>query len=230
MPRIDHDRPMPRAVVFDLDETLLDRRPAWRYALEQAVISVSGAHVDAGALVDDYHNRPVSHAIAILVGNPQDRAECQRHWREVFYRSALKRLLVQEGVGMGLDRLRGARVEIGAISREPHVIARRQVESTGLERFVAALSATPEGTAWAPAERLADCLGFLGYPPAECAFISANPDDLEAAAAAGWRPFSAGWIPDMEQPVAPVIASALETAAVLGGAWRAAAASSSRPA
>ena len=114
-----------RAVVFDLDDALLDRRPAWRYALEEAAISVTGRRVDARPLEDEYHRRPWRHAAAILL---PDRGEAERAAEladQMFRRSALKRLLVHEGIGMALDHLRAARIEMGGISREAHALAIR---------------------------------------------------------------------------------------------------------
>lgn len=219
MPVIDRDRPMPRAVVFDLDNALLDRRQAWRYALEESISSVCGTRIDVSGLIEEYFARPVSHALAVVVDRPDERLACQRRWEEIYYRSGLKRLLVHDGVGMGLDRLRGARVEVGAVSREPHAVARRQVESTGLERFVAVLSATPADRGWSPGERLADCLAFLEYAPDDCAFVSGDARDRETAAAAGWRTFSANWVGGAGSQAGPAIVSALETAEALGTAW-----------
>jgi len=105
----------------------------------------------------------------------------------------MKRLLIHDGLGMALDQLRAGRVEIGAISREQHRVARRQIESTGLERFVGALSGTPEGAAWAPAARAAECLAFFEYPAAECALVSGEVSDLRAGGEAGFVCLEAGW-------------------------------------
>jgi len=84
-------------------------------------------------------------------------------------------------------------VEMGAISREPHVVALRQMQSTGLDRFIAVLSATAEGETWQPAERIAECLAFLDAEPARAAFVSADGFDLAEAARGGLVPVFAGW-------------------------------------
>ena len=167
----------PRAVVFDLDEALLDRRRAWQYALEEAVIGVTGRRVDSAPLVDEYLRRPGSHVLAIVVDDRDHASRCQALCAELFQRSAMKRLLVHDGIGMALDRLRGERIEMGAVSREPHAVALKQAESTGLDRFLAVLAPTPPGAAWEPATRFADCLAYLGRDPAEAAFVSPDTDD-----------------------------------------------------
>lgn len=219
MVRLADDRPAPKAVVFDLDHTLIDRRPAWRYALEQAVSAVTGERIDTSGLVDEYHLRPVSHAVAVVVPEASTRAECVRLWHEMFYRSAMKRLLVHEGVGMGLDRLKSARIEVGVITRELHRDARRQIESTGLDRFLAVLSATPGESPWTPAERLADCLAFLQYAPEQCVYVSGSEPDLEAAEAAGFAAFAAGWAVGECPARWPAITTAHDTSPTVTGWW-----------
>jgi phosphoglycolate phosphatase-like HAD superfamily hydrolase len=193
MPLARQGRPRFRAVIFDLDETLLLRARAWQYAVEQAVASVTGQRVDAGPLAGEYRHRPWEHALGVLLADSRDAARCAALCGEMFYRSGMKRLLVHEGLGMALDQLRAGRVEIGAISREQHRIARHQIESAGLERFVGALSGTPEGAVWAPAARAAGCLAFFEYRAADCVFVSGEASDLRAAAEAGFVCLEAGW-------------------------------------
>jgi beta-phosphoglucomutase-like phosphatase (HAD superfamily) len=189
-----HRRPTSlRAVIFDLDEALLDRSKAWAYTVEEAVASVTGRRIDAAPLAIEYSNRPWRHALGIVLSDPDELEAAASLCGDMYARSALKRLLVQEGAGMALDALRGASVEIGAISREPHAIARRQVDSTGLDRFLAVLSPTPDREHWDPGARLAECRGFLEYEPPKCAFIAADARALEAGRDAGFMAFVAGW-------------------------------------
>lgn len=184
-----------RAVILDLDETLLDRDPAWAYSVEEAVIGVTGRRVEARSLATEYRNRPWRHALAVLLDTPGAIDECEGVCRDIYERSAMKRLLVHEGMGMALDALRGASVEIGAISREPHAVARRQVDSTGLDRFLTVMSATPAGTPWDAAARVEECRSFLGWPPHRCGFVSHDIRDLRRVAEAGYPCRTARWVP-----------------------------------
>jgi hypothetical protein len=114
----------------------------------------------------------------------------------MYGRSALKKLLVHDGIGMALDRLRGDRIEMGAISREPHAMALKQVQSTGLDRFLSVLSATPVDAPWDPAARVAECLAFLERAATQSAFVSGEGDDLAAVGSAGVKPWTAAWAGD----------------------------------
>ncbi len=189
-PRRDH--PL-RAVVFDLDEALLARARAWQYAVEESVASVCGRRVQVEPLAQEYRLRPWGHVLSILVTRQDELARCEALCREVFARSAMKRLLVHEGMGMALDHLRAEGLEMGAVSHEPHATALKQIQSTGLDRFLTVLSATPEGERWDPCTRAADCVRFLGCEASRCAFVSPAEDDLGATAKAGFLACAAGW-------------------------------------
>ena len=182
------------AVVMDLDEALLDRREAWLYAIEESVAAITGTRISARSLLDEYRLRPPRDALRILLRDSAGIDHCEALSWQMYRRSAMKRLLVHEGVGMALDALREARVEVGVISREAHPDALKQIESTGLDRFVTVLSATAAGTPWDPGSRWGDCLRFLDQRPERCAFVSPFPEDLQVIEQTGADVLAAGWV------------------------------------
>ncbi len=198
MPLAASGKPRPRAIVFDLDRALIDPRPAWCYAVEEAVVSVTGTPVQAARLVEEYHTRPFRHALRVLLDTPAQADRCEALCEEMYRRSAMKRLLVHEGTGMALDALRGERVDLAAISRLPHSTAIKQAQSTGLDRFLAILAATPGGIPWDPASRFDACLRFLECEPGESAFISPCAHDRAAIARGGAHVFCSAWSPGVE--------------------------------
>jgi phosphoglycolate phosphatase-like HAD superfamily hydrolase len=186
-----------RAVIFDLDETLLDRAPAWTYAVEEAVISVTGRRVDTAPLRAEYRLRPWRQVLSVLLSEHSEIDRCEELCPRMFYRSAMKRLLVHEGIGMALDHLRAARMDLGAVTREPQAVAIKQIQSTGLDRFLTVLAATPAAGSWDVAARLRECLAFLDRAPELCAFVSQDADDARAAETMGMRWFPPAWaMPD----------------------------------
>lgn len=208
-----------RAVIFDLDEALLDTRRAWRYTLEEALVSVTGRRIDAGPLLEEYRRRPLRDALGIVLDDPADRDRCEQLARTMFERSAMKQLLVHEGIGMALDELRGARVEMGAISRRPHTLAIKQIHSTGTDRFLAVLSPTPPGERWDAAARVEECVRYLEHPRGAVAFVSGDVFDLRTVARANVAGFTAGWVAERETGF-PVVPEARSLLRVLGAAFR----------
>jgi len=185
--------PGTRAVIFDLDEVLIDGRRAWQYAVEEAVALVCGRRIDASPLVPEYRTRPWRHALSVLVASPQECERCEELCHRLIRRSAMKRLLVYEGMAMALDSVRAEQVEMGAVSRERHEIALKQVQSTGLDRFLTVLSATPQDESWDVERRFAECLNFLERESSQAAFVGGCADDLERVATTGARCLAAGW-------------------------------------
>ncbi|MEX0781035.1 MAG: HAD hydrolase-like protein [Dehalococcoidia bacterium] len=185
--------PRPRALIFDLEEALLDRRQAWQYAVEESVAAVCGERLSARELVAEYRMRPWSHALSVLVVDRQKQPAVEEACVTMYERSAMKRLLVHEGMGMALDAVRAHHVEIGAISREPHRIALKQIESTGLDRFLTVLAPTPEREAWDVAARLRECTAFLEREPGDVTYVGCDSRDLEAAQRTGFGAAVAGY-------------------------------------
>jgi phosphoglycolate phosphatase-like HAD superfamily hydrolase len=182
-----------RAVVFDLDEVLLDRARAWQYALEEGVAMACGRRIDGGPLVEEYLRRPWKHAVAVVVADAALRDSCEAACEEIYQRGAQKRLLVHDGVGMGLDWVRSAQLPIGVISREPHSVALKQLQSTGLDRFMAVLSPTAAGVPWDSGARVSECISYLQFEARQCVFISGDDCDLEAAEQLGCQGMLAAW-------------------------------------
>ncbi len=181
-----------QAVVVDLDEVLLLREPAWRYALEEAVAATTGRRVDASGISAEYRFRPWRHALSVILDDDADLPRVEPLCRDIYERSAMKRLLVQDGIGMVLDRFRGEGVEVAAVSREPHNIARRQIESTGIDRFLSALSARGDSTEDIM-DAVDDCLAFMEHETTRCALVSPDVRVLRIAKARGLCCFEAAW-------------------------------------
>jgi phosphoglycolate phosphatase-like HAD superfamily hydrolase len=111
-------------------------------------------------------------------------------------RSAMKRLLVFDGIGMTLDELRGARVELGAISRLPHELARKQIDSTGIDRFLSVLEATDEDQPWEPMRLIERSAAFLEVRLSAIRYVGAEAE-VRTLQACGVDAWCAGWaVPD----------------------------------
>lgn len=158
-------------------------------------MSVSNRRIDAGPLVEEYRRRPWRDSLAIVLDEPEARRRGEALCVRIAARSAMKRLLVFDGVGMALDEIRAARIEIGAISRRPHAIALKQAQATGIDRFLTVLSATAAEEPWDAAARASECLAWLGRASREGLFVGAGRDDIEAVRALALDAVRAEWMP-----------------------------------
>jgi phosphoglycolate phosphatase-like HAD superfamily hydrolase len=192
MPLVGSGRPHPRLVIFDLDRAIIDARPAFAYAIEEAIAAVTGRRISARELADAYHARPWRDALRILLDDPRERDAAEDLCLQYAARSALKRLLVFEGVGMALDALRAAQIDMAAITRHPYQLARKQIESTGLDRFFALVVPPPEGR-FDPLAQLGECFRLLETAPAESALVAPGRFERTAAERAGAVAVTAAW-------------------------------------
>lgn len=156
-------------------------------------MSIANRRISAESLVEEYQRRPWSESLRILLDDPNDLSQAKKLCQRIAERSAMKKLLVFDGTGMALDDVRGAHLEIGAISRLPHAVALKQAQATGLDRFLTVLSATPIGRAWEPGARASECLSYFGREPASCLFIGASDQDIDQALQVGLVALRAGW-------------------------------------
>jgi len=157
------------------------------------VVMVCGCRIDGAPLVSEYSKRPWRHAVTLVVPDIAAREACEAACARIYHRGAQKRLLVHDGVGMSLDWIRSAQLAMGVVSREPHEVALKQLQSTGLDRFMTVLAPTPAGQAWDSEARLRECIGYLRCAAAECAFVSSEDLDLEGAERLGCRVATAAW-------------------------------------
>jgi beta-phosphoglucomutase-like phosphatase (HAD superfamily) len=193
------------AIIFDLDRVLIDSRAAWCYALEESVLSTCGNRVSVRELYDEYHTRPVDDALSVLVPDFARRDRCAAMFARMSQRSAMKRLLVFDGLGMALDELRGMRIDVGAISRNPHAVARKQIESTGIDRFLAVLEATGEGECWDAAALVGRAARYLETDERRALYVGIEPD-VDKLEAAGLPAIRAGWVPSQLPAGRPQVA------------------------
>lgn len=218
MPLASSGRRNPRLAVFDLDRVLIDSRPAWRYAIEESVISVTGKRVSAAPLVEEYHQRPWRHALAVLVDNAADAGRCEALCVEMHGRSAMKRLLVFEGIGMALDALRAERIDMAGVTRLDLRTAMKQVQSTGLDRFLAYVAAPRAGQAFNFEDLFRACCNVLESGPQQVAAVVAGAGDQETAMAAGGVAYCPLWAPGAE-PAGIAIAEPADMLAEFQRTW-----------
>ena len=179
-------------VIFDLDETLIDDRNAWCYTIGESVLSTQGKRINPHPLLEEYRTRPWEDVISLLVEDREIQQTCLALCLRMERQSSLKHLLVFDGIGMALDKIRDL-AEIGVISRWPYSDATKRIQSTGLDRFFTAVIGTGENEIWDPSLRFSECYDLLGYGKSKSLYIGAETFDINSVISHGSVAYSAGW-------------------------------------
>ena len=199
-----------RAVLFDLDDTLVDARRSWRRGFAQTIAELHAASpalraVGSPEAIYDAHFRRHSEAAHRAAGGGE--------WQERFTREAFERLLAEqltpdprlaarlsdayraaileqvEAFPDALETLEAvaARYPLGLISNGPGQLQRSKVERFGLERFFAAVVISGEVGVRKPDPAIFGlALEAMAVPAEAAVYVGDNPHhDVVGACGAG---------------------------------------------
>jgi HAD superfamily hydrolase (TIGR01509 family) len=177
-----------RALVWDMDGTLLDSSAVVTAAFATALARVGGPVVTAAEVISAYSLGPPEVILAHLAGRPLTTAETGEYYREL----AGARVSAYPGIAGVLRALRErgqpVAVSTGASARAARIL----LAAGGLAADV--LVGGDEVTRPKPAaDGLLRTAALLGLPPRECAYIGDAPADMGAARAAGCLSAAAAW-------------------------------------
>ena len=193
--------PIPRVVIFDVNETLSDMEPL-RVRFEQVgapreLLDVwfastlrDGFALTAGGAYADFR----SVATAVLRGQLAQVEALRRQPEEaaehVF--SGFAELDVHADVGEGMRRLAGAGVRMVTLTNGAAEVAATLLERAGLADLVERRLSVDEVRRWKPApEPYLHAARQCGVAPEQCALIAVHPWDIDGAKRAGLQ---AGWL------------------------------------
>jgi len=187
-----------RAVIFDVDGTLVDSNDAHARAWVQA-IAESGRHVEFSRvrpLIGKGGDKLLAEVAGVAIDSPDGQALAARR-REIFQRDFLPHLEPTRGARPLLERLRDDRMKLvvatSAEASEVRALLRVAGASTLIEE--AASSADAERSKPDP-DIVRAALDETGCPASDVIMIGDTPYDVEAACRAGLRIIalrSGGW-------------------------------------
>jgi HAD superfamily hydrolase (TIGR01549 family) len=180
-----------RAIVFDMDGTLLDSLPVVLECYRRAIVEAGGPALDHAEILASFSIGPAARMLEALIGAPVG-AEAVASY-ESHLANEIGGVRVYEGVGEALAALSGL-TPLGVFTAADTSAAELLLAATGLRSSlgpvlgadrVARPKPSPDGL-------LAVCK-LLGYPPAEVAYVGDGPADMELARACGALAVAAGW-------------------------------------
>ncbi|MHB1435072.1 MAG: HAD family hydrolase [Thermoplasmata archaeon] len=185
-----------RAVVFDLDGTLVDSLSFCVSAIVQACREVTGRSIPESEVRSRF-GPSESGVIRALVGAPDHKAAYRRFW-EIYRADHRRRVSVFEGIPPLLHGLKVRGIRSAVVTGKGEETARWTLEATGL--------GVGAGTVWAGSmdgglkrENLARAAAHLAVAPREAAYVGDQPSDMTIAREAGVRAVGAGWAPGSDR-------------------------------
>jgi len=204
---VHRGRPAPtraRAVLFDLDGTLVDTAPDMVGALNQL-----RREEGEGSLPLE-HVRPfVSHGARALVqiGFPQATGAAFEALRvrflDIYRRQLARETQLYDGAVEGLTCLESAGISWGIVTNKPGWLTQPLLEQLGLDRRAGVIVSGDTLAQRKPHPApLLHAAEKLAAPAAHCIYVGDAERDVQAGNAAGMRVFVAlfGYIPENERP------------------------------
>lgn len=180
-----------RAIVWDMDGTLIDSTMVVPDAYTTAITRLGGPTLTREAIVAAYGLGPPAAMLAHLLGRATTDDDVQEYL--ACLRSGAPAALPYPGIETTLERLRG-RVGLAVFTGANHAGALILLEATGLaDHFTVVVGGDEvERQKPAPDGVLLACRS-LGVQPGGAAYVGDSPVDLEAARSSGARAVAAGW-------------------------------------
>jgi HAD superfamily hydrolase (TIGR01509 family) len=181
-----------RAVVWDMDGTLIDSAAVVPDAYITAVSRRGGRRYSRGEIIAAYRYGPPSPMLTELLGRACTSEDVEEY--HACLRATAAAALPYPGIVDILDALRQRRMPLAVFTGAHHDGACILLEASGLLPYFARVVGGDEVEHQKPAPDgvLAACAA-LGVEPVAAAYVGDAPSDLTAARASGALAVAAGW-------------------------------------
>ena len=180
-----------RAVIWDMDGTLVDSATAVPDAYIGAIARLGGPVLTREAIIAAYSLGPPKIMLGQLLGRPATAADVDEYLAGL--RTTVSEARVYPGVTATLERLRD-RVGLGVFTGAGRPGALILLEAVGLLRFFRTVVGGDQVERQKPApDGLLRACAELGVEPASAAYVGDSPSDLQAARQAGALAIGAAW-------------------------------------
>jgi pyrophosphatase PpaX len=174
--------PVYRAVVFDLDGTIVDSVELIIISFQHAIREVLGREISREESIA-WVGRPLREQMVLF--SPEHADELVAVYREFNHREHDRMLRLYDGILNLLDGLIGAGVKLGLVTSKSRYTTQMAFDLTGIESYFDATVCADESPGNKPSpEPILACLERLGVGVVEAAYVGDSPSDVQAARAA----------------------------------------------
>ena len=180
---------MPKAVIFDLDGTLADACEVHRFALNQALLEVTGYEIPKYDL-PRYEGLPTKNKLLIL--SNQGLVQHEQHSAVNKRKQELTLEMIDNHINYSLPlvhmmrRIKHAQIQVAVVTNCTEVSARRMLTRLGISPFIMTLVTAEQVQHPKPdPEGLQLAMRVLGVTPNEVIYVGDQPVDAKAAHEAG---------------------------------------------
>lgn len=183
--------PAYKAVVFDLDGTIVDSVELIIISFQHAVREVLGREISREKSIA-WVGRPLREQMAFF--SPEHADELVEVYREFNHREHDRMLKLYEGIPGLLEALLGAGVRLGLVTSKSRYTTQMAFDLTGIEGYFDASVCADESAGNKPSpEPILACLDRIGVSVDEAAYVGDSPSDIQAARAACVDAIAVSW-------------------------------------
>lgn len=184
-------RPAHKAVVFDLDGTLVDSVELITVSFQHAIREVLGREASREEAVAHVGTPLREQMIKI---SPDHADELVAVYREFNHREHDRMLKLYDGILDLLNRLTCAGVKLGLVTSKSRATTQMAFDLTGIDAYFDATVCCDEAPGNKPsADPILFCLAGLQTAPEDAAYVGDSPADIQAAHAAGVTAIAVSW-------------------------------------
>jgi pyrophosphatase PpaX len=183
--------PAYKAVVFDLDGTLVDSVELITVSFQHAIREVLGREMSREEATT-WVGRPLREQMELF--DPEHADELVEVYREFNHREHDRMLTLYDGILNLLAGLLKAGVKLGLVTSKSRYTTQMAFDLTGIESYFDATVCSDESSGNKPApDPILTCLERLGVVVAEAAYVGDSPWDMQAAHAATVDAIAVTW-------------------------------------
>jgi phosphoglycolate phosphatase len=177
----------PRAILFDLDGTLVDSRADIAVAANHALRAAGRAPLSTETLAG-FVGDGARALLARAFGVPPDAPELAQHverWRTCYLANPVAHTTWMPGAREAIDALRARSIAIAVVTNKDRVVTSAILRALGVEDRVDAVWGGDDGPLKPAPDGPIAMMRALGVAPGETWMVGDGPQDIGAARAAG---------------------------------------------